>query len=236
MRVFRFAFTLIFVTLQVLPSGFAMGKDSSIKYTVTDFKKSTQKNAVATVLIQKVNIDWLENDTNSQKKNINKSLDAAAKKFESNSKKCGSWAQGHPWGYELKFDKIAETKDYLSVVFASSTVCAGSPDIEKEAKNFLKSTGQEISHVKLVKELVPSIKNGVSVGVTGLIQLSDEASDRLIEDSEEIMKDDFDKKCSFFLKTTSYRVWVNGKNLVFFPELVQPSSFCQKEYFVKIDE
>ncbi|PFH12587.1 hypothetical protein BCF11_5073 [Collimonas sp. PA-H2] len=236
MKMFKFVCGASFLTLQMLPSCFASDASSTVKYTVTNFKKTEKKNAVATILIEKVNVDWLKDDANSQKKNINKNLEAAAKKFETDARKCGSWAQGHPWGYELKFEKIYETKDYLSVVFARSTVCAGSPDIEKEVKNFSKNTGQEVSSVKLVSDLAPSIKDGVSVGVTGLIKLNDEASDRLIEDSQEVMKNNFDKKCSFFLKTTSYRVWAKDGDLVFFPEFVQPDSYCQKEYFVTFDK
>ncbi|MEO6922060.1 MAG: hypothetical protein ABI171_23940 [Collimonas sp.] len=93
----------------------------------------------------------------------------------------------------------------------------------------------KVSPMKLVDELVPSIKDGVSTGVTGLIKLNDEASDRLIVDSQDMMKDNFEKSCSFFLKTTSYRLWVDKERLIFFPEFIQPNSYCQKEYSIAID-
>jgi len=39
--------------------------------------------------------------------------------------------------YKFAFEKALLSEKYLSIVFTKSTVCAGSPDIEKEARLFL---------------------------------------------------------------------------------------------------
>jgi hypothetical protein len=54
----------------------------------------------------------------------------------------------------------------------------------------------------------------------------------MIDDSKEVLKI-YDKQCEFFLKNTSYRIWMDGKNMILFPELIQPESICQKEYLIR---
>jgi hypothetical protein len=65
-----------------------------------------------------------------------------------------------------------------------------------------------------------------------LIRLDEEMAETMIDDSKEVLKV-YDKRCDFFLKNTSYRIWVDGKNAILFPEFIQPESFCQKEYLIQ---
>jgi len=68
-----------------------------------------------------------------------------------------------------------------------------------------------------------------------LIDLDEKMAETMIDDSKEILKS-YDKHCDFYLKNSSYRIWMDGKNLVFFPEFIQPESICQKEYVIRTEE
>ena len=57
----------------------------------------------------------------------------------------------------------------------------------------------------------------------------------LINDSKDVLKT-YDSECEFFLKHTSYRIWIDGKNLILFPKFMQPASFYQKEYLIQPEE
>jgi len=62
--------------------------------------------------------------------------------------------------------------------------------------------------------------------------MDEEMIETMINDSEKILKN-YDGECEFYLKNSSYRIWVDGKNLILFPEFAQPQSFCQKEYLIR---
>jgi hypothetical protein len=174
-------------------------------------------------------------DENALKK-INKGLISASTTFEKEAKECSTYAQGHPWGYELTLEKVLLSEKYLSVVFAKSTVCAGSPDIEKEARVFSIPNGDLIPAKALFKKMFPTAKLVSSMSSNKeLIQLDEEMAENLINDSKEVFKT-YDSECEFYLKHASYRIWMDGKNLILFPEFIQPASFCQKEYLIQPDE
>jgi hypothetical protein len=160
-------------------------------------------------------------------------LAAASSAFGREAKQCGAAAQGHPWGYELTLEKVLLSEKYLSVVFAKSTVCAGSPDIEKEARVFSLPTGNLVPSRTLFKRIFPAAKlvTGVSTNKE-LIDLDEETVETMIIDSKEMLKN-YDKQCDFYLKNSSYRIWMDGKNLILFPEFIQPESICQKEYLIQ---
>jgi len=167
---------------------------------------------------------------------INTALTAASATFGKEAKECSTYAQGHPWGYELALEKVLLSEKYLSVVFSKSTVCAGSPDLEKEARVFSIPTGDRVSARDLFKKMFPTAK---FVGSTStnkeLIRLDEEMAEALINDSKDVFKT-YDSECEFYLKHASYRIWTDGKNLILFAEFIQPASFCQKEYLIQPDE
>jgi hypothetical protein len=54
----------------------------------------------------------------------------------------------------------------------------------------------------------------------------------MIDDSKKLIKN-YANRCDFYLKNSMHRVWVDGKNLILFPEFIQPESICQKEYLIQ---
>jgi hypothetical protein len=164
---------------------------------------------------------------------VNAALIAASSAFGREAKQCGAAAQGHPWGYELTLEKVLVSEKYLSVVFAKSTVCAGSPDIEKEARVFSLPTGNLVPPRTLFKRIFPAAKLVTRVSTNKeLIDLDEEMVETMISDSKEMLKN-YDKRCDFYLKNSSHRIWMDGKNLILFPEFIQVESFCQKEYLIQ---
>jgi hypothetical protein len=184
-------------------------------------------------LVQIVSFDAVVGLEQSAIKKINTALVAASASFGREAKECSAAAQGHPWGYELTLEKILLSKRYISVVFAKSTVCAGSPDIEKEPRVFSLPTGSLVPARALFKRMFPTAKLVTSVSSNKeLIRFDEEMAETMIDDSKVVLKT-YDKRCDFFLKNTSYRIWVDGKNVILFPEFIQPESFCQKEYLIQ---
>ena len=229
-----------FLTISCLTSILAISSVQSqaeplpIKYKVSALEFPGDKKTSKGISIQKIQIESVTGMNQKSIKNMNSGLVLMFKSFERDARKCGSAAQGHPWNYESKFEKALASGGYVSLVFAKSTVCAGSPDIERESKVFSVKNGGVIPAMSLIKDVLPSAK--ILPGVSkerDLVRLDEETAETMIDDSK-IAFNSYDDRCEFFLKNTSYRVWVDGKNLVLFPEFVQPNSFCQKEYVIKL--
>jgi hypothetical protein len=187
-------------------------------------------------LVQIVSFDAVTGLDQSAIKKINTALIAASDSFAREAKECSAAAQSHPWGYELTLEKVLLSDKYLSVVFSKSTLCAGSPDIEKEARVFSLPTGNLVPARALFRKIFPTAK--LVIGLSSnkeLIRLDEKMAETMIDDSKEVLKI-YDKRCDFFLKNTSYRIWLDGKNVMFFPEFIQPQSFCQKEYLIQPED
>lgn len=198
-----------------------------VRYKVSDGKPSTN------VSIQTVTLEAVPGMNPQAVGKANAVLTAAAASFVREARQCGTAAvQGRPWGFTLAFDKAVVSDAYLSVVFAKSTVCAGSPDEEKEARVFALKSGALVTSPDLFKQLLPNAKILTAMRTNKeLIRLGEETAATLIDDSKAVLKID-DERCDFYLKTTSYRIWADGKHLIFYPEFNQPYSFCQKEYLI----
>jgi hypothetical protein len=203
---------------------------ASFNYKVGDSKPIEEAS------IQTVSFDAIAGMDKDAVKKVNAALMTASAAFGREAKQCGAAAQGHPWGYKLTFEKVLLSEKYLSVVFDKSTVCAGSPDIEKEARVFSVPTGNLVPSKTLFKRVLPAAKlvAGVSPNKE-LIDLDEETVETMIDDSKAMLKN-YDNRCEFYLKNSSYRIWVEGKNLVLFPEFIQPQSFCQKEYLIQPED
>lgn len=188
------------------------------------------------VSIQIVSFDTVGGLDQGAVKRINAALVAASASFGKEAKECGSYAEGRLWGYKLTLEKVLLSEKYLSVVFAKSTVCAGSPDLEKEARVFSIPTGDLVPAKVLFKQIFPTAKLVIGMSPNKeLIRLDEEMAEALINDSKEVLKT-YDSDCEFFLKHTSYRIWMDGKNVILFPEFIQPASFCQKEYAIQPED
>ncbi len=163
-----------------------------VRYKVNDSKPSRS------VSIQTVTLDAVAGMNQKAVANVNAVLKAAAASFASEAKQCGAAAaQGRPWSYASTFDKAVLSDSYLSVVFARSTVCAGSPDEQKEARVFALKTGALVPSRTLFKQMLPgaNIVTGVSKNKE-LIRLDQETAEALIYNSKVILKID-DKRCDF---------------------------------------
>ncbi|HEX8615137.1 MAG TPA: hypothetical protein VF800_27970 [Telluria sp.] len=215
------------LSLSALPAQALSPAGPPVSYKVGDSKPS------ASVSIQTVTLDAVAGMNPKAVASVNAALKAAAAGFAGEAKQCGAAAvKGRPWEFKLTFDKAVLSDNYLSMVFAKSTVCAGSPDEAKEARVFALKTGALVPSRALFKHMLPAAKIASSVAKNReLIRLDQESAATLIDDSKVLLKID-DKRCDFYLKNTSYRIWADGRNLVFFPEFNQPYSFCQKEYAI----
>jgi hypothetical protein len=183
--------------------------------------------------VQIVSFDAVAGTDQSAIKKINTALIAASASFNNEAKECSTYAEGHPWGYKLTLEKVLLSEKYLSVVFAKSTVCTGSPDIEKEARVFSLPTGNLVPSKALFKQIFPAAKLAAGVSTDKeIIDLDEEMVETMISDSNEILKN-YDTRCERYLKNSSYRIWMEGKNLILFPEFIQAQSFCQKEYLIQ---
>lgn len=226
MKVF-FSAAWLALSLAVLQAQALSPAPAPVSYKVTGGKPA------GSVSIQGVMVDAVAGMDRKAIANVNTVLKAAAAGFAREAKQCGAAAvQGRPWGYTISFDKAVLSDNYLSVVFAKSTVCAGSPDEEKEARVFARKTGALVPSRTLFRHMLPGANtvDGLSTNKE-LIRIDEETAQTLIDDSQVILNID-DRRCDFYLKTTSYRIWADGKHLMFYPEFNQPFSFCQKEYLI----
>lgn len=199
----------------------------SFSYKVRDSKPTNEAS------IQTVSFDTIAGMDQDALKKVNAALMATSTAFGREAKQCGAAAQGHPWGYNLTFEKVLLSEKYLSVVFDKSTVCVGSPDIEKEARVFSLPTGNLVPSKTLFKRVFPSAKLSAGVSTNKeLVDLDEEMVETMIDDSKAMLKT-YDSRCEFYLKNSSYRIWMNGTKLILFPEFTQPESFCQKEYVIQ---
>jgi hypothetical protein len=216
------------LALTALPAQALAPAAAPVSYKIADSKPS------ASVSIQAVTLDAVAGMNPQALGKVNAALKAAAAGFASEAKQCGAAAaQGRPWSYTLTFDKTVLSDTYLSVVFARSTVCAGSPDEDKQARVFALKSGELVPARSLFKQMLPAAKivSGLAKNKE-LIRIDEETADTLIDDSKVVLNID-DQRCAFYLKNTAYRIWADAKYLVFYPEFNQPYSFCQKEYLIQ---
>lgn len=219
-----------------ISDGHAKTNTSPVKYSTSILENSGDNKMIKDISIQKIEIESITGMDAKSIKNINSSLRFVVEDFKKEAQKCGASAQGRPWNYESKFEKALLSEKFVSFVFSKSTVCAGSPNIEKESRVFALKNGSLVRGISLVKEVIPSAKiSPNAASKKDLVRLDEETAEIMIDDSK-LALNNFDGKCEFFLKNTSYKVWLDGKNLVLFPEYVQPNSFCQKEYIIQIAE
>lgn len=212
----------------------AQANSATIKYSVTTVKKIGQVRLSKDVTIQQVKLESAEELNKKTIERINLQLAGALKEFANNSEECRVGAQGHPWEFRSKIEKVLRSTKYISFVFSRSTVCGGSPDFERDPIVFSSKTGDRIFATNLFKEVFPEkeLKKRIFPS-NNLIKLNADMIEALIKDTKTEISD-YNEECDYYLKNTSYRIWVENGKMVFFPEFTQSESDCQKEYFIKI--
>lgn len=208
---------------------------SSIKYRATPVKLGSKNKANASS-IQSIRLETGAGISKDSINRINTELANVAKEFERSAKKCHDDALGRPWGYASKLEKIALSEKYLSIIFSRETVCAGSPEFEKDPIVFSLRDGSVISADSLFQHEFPEEKLLPNISADKRLVVPDpEIVERMIDDSK-MAQNKYNERCEYYLKNTSYKIWIEGKSMIFFPEFLQTDSICQKEYLINLGQ
>lgn len=224
----KYAFNFIYF-LALLQFPLACAKEPLI-YKITDLKSTDN------VLIQTVTFKLSTPADSSVSNKINSKLKLDSNDFGRKARECRLSADNQPWEYRINVDKILQSEKYISVVFSKFAVCAGSPDIEKEARVFSRMTGDFIPSKKLLKDIFPTIK--VATGDTDrkeLLRFEEKTIKTMIKNKGTTLTK-YNSDCDSYLKNAYYHVWIDGITIVLFPEFFQQQSYCQGEYLIqKVD-
>ncbi|WP_338764295.1 hypothetical protein [Massilia sp. METH4] len=202
-----------------------------VKFVVGKAKNMGVNRPASSVSVETLKLEAVEGMQPKILDRVNAQLRGKQRSIQREIKLCGSYAEGRPWSFHMRFNKVYVSDHYISVVFERSTVCAGSPNIEKIPMVFSRANGSLIPAPILVRQFV-SAAAVVTPGHEGKVELDEESIGKMIADSEAegISSDD---RCDFYLKNSPYSVWVDAKNLVLSPEFTQTHSGCMKEYVFK---
>ncbi|GGY68620.1 hypothetical protein [Pseudoduganella albidiflava] len=230
MKVIRFFIAMCLGVVSQHSTALDNAAPPSVKFVLGKAKNLGVSRPTSSVSVETLKIITIEGLQPKIIDRINAHLLEKEKNMPREVKLCGSYAEGHPWGFHLKFKRILVSEDYISIVFERSTVCAGSPDIEKVPMVFSRLNGALIPAESLIKRFVSAAVTKASY--EGKVELDEESIEQMIADSEaEGISSNED--CEFYLKNTPYSVWVDGKRLVLSPEFTQTNSNCMKEYIIK---
>lgn len=203
----------------------------SFTYNVRTIKKFNIQPMNGHVSIQVLTLKTANGLNQSAILAINRHLSSSADRFTKNAKDCLYSNPGNMWSYDLKFEKVTQTDEYISFIFHKDRICAGTPDFDKEVRTYAKADGTYIPISKLFKKAFPTARNLNAEYSTELISLDVQMSKRLLEDSASSLKE-FDPSCEGYLIRTSYRIWLEANKAVFYPEFRQVHSNCQREYMI----
>ncbi|ATQ76542.1 hypothetical protein CR152_20005 [Massilia violaceinigra] len=121
--------------------------------------KPSDKKQAERVAVQTVAVNAIGGMNKKAVRNVQAGLTAASRTFAREAKQCGAASQRHPWNSQLDFEKNQLPEKYVSVVFAKSTVCVRTPDIEKEAPVFSHATGKSVSARSLFRQKLSCCEN-----------------------------------------------------------------------------
>ncbi|GGC15189.1 hypothetical protein [Pseudoduganella buxea] len=206
------------------------GAANPIEYSVQEVKVGGSKSFQMGVSIESIRLRSAQGVRKSSVASINSGIVKFVTNFAIEARQCGNASQGNPWEYKLSFDKIVDSRDYLSVVYNKDTVCAGSPEVVKEAAVFSKESGALMSPVKLVQTLLPKASVANEPAPRSHLIIFDRMTlDRMVT-AAAALSTEYSPDCDNFAKTSSFRVWVDGRHLIAFPEFSRTHSRCQLEY------
>jgi len=135
----------------------------------------------------------------------------------------------------VKFDQINVTDDILSIVFESSEVCYGRVFFNKIARNFPLRTGALLSAQQLLQKYASSLLESGAETNRGSVNLGEEAGDMLIEQNKNLIDEGLEERCSSYLKSSTFRIWLKRDQIVLLPIFLQIDSACHKEYFFQFE-
>jgi hypothetical protein len=206
---------------------------SDVKFSALEAKKNMRPADGNRVSIQKIQLRSAPGMDKLSIRNVNSGLAKMISKYGTFAYRCGSVAQGHPWEYKAKLEKIVLSEQYISFVFARETVCAGTPGFERDPIVFHRSNGEFISSAKLLSKVFPKESFPKSLqSDRQLVRLNEEIAERIIDHETE--QGAHDQRCEHYIKNSSYRIWMDSGKLALYPEFSQPNSRCQKEYIIGV--
>ncbi len=225
------ALSLMSLSFSALAQGLSISP--SVKYKVTAVTELGKK-PVKSFSFQKIKLISGEGLSKIAISSINFELEKSKDMHRMLANQCREFSQGDPWQYESKIAKIMLTKNYLSIVFSRQTVCGGSPEFERDPLVFSTKDGKFIPTEELMSEAFPGHKIPENIqSDKQLTPLDQELTETLIEDSKK-SQNNFDETCNLYLRESTYRIWMEDKKMVLFPEFMRPESRCQREYFINL--
>lgn len=208
------------------------GASSPIEYSVREVNVGGSKSFQMGVSVQSIRLRSAQGFRKSSVESINSGIIKFVANFVLEARQCSNAAQGNPWEYKLSFDKIVDSRDFLSVVYNKDTVCAGSPEVVKEAAVFSKESGALVPPVKLVQTLLPKASVANEPAPRSHLVIFDRMTlDRMVT-AVAASSTEYPPSCDNFAKTSSFRIWVDGRHLIAFPEFSRTHSRCQLEYLL----
>lgn len=227
-------FALYFLLLASPVLAHELTISESVKYRLAALTELSKQKVTGDFSIQEVELISAGGLSKQSIKNINLELKKSISKHKILAEQCRKFSQGGPWQYESQLEKIMLTKNYLSVVFSRQTVCGGSPGFERDPLVFSTKNGKFIPTGMLMAETFPghTIPENIQSDKQ-LTPLDEDLADTLINDSKKAQTD-FNEKCEFYLRGSTYRIWMEDKRMMFFPEYLRPEAHCQSEYFINL--
>lgn len=223
------------ITLSVLAAlvPCAMAQATPVNFRTVAATTIDGKKLPAGTAIEQVQLEHADGVSTAAIKSINNELNKATKEFAKSARECHAAAQRRPWSYHSKLEKVTLSESYIGVVFARDTLCAGTPDFARDPIVFSRKDGKVIPAPELFSKTFPDVALGKSIASDKrLIRIKPDTVEGLLEAEDP----DFSEKCEHFLTNTSYKIWMEGTRMIFFPEFSQTNSPCQKEYALKVEQ
>lgn len=206
----------------------------SIKFNISKFNSPELKKQIKEIRIQKIQIEKSNLISSHTAKKITESLKKLSEEIYIEAKDSCPPPHNGPWGYDVRLGGIYHTEKFLSVLFNTTAVCYGNPTIDKVSKNYSILNGNEITPLKLIEELTPSLfKSGVTEQ-NNYIELSEESVNKLLDENKNIFPKDIKLACEEYLKNSFYSVWTQPGYLLLQPGFNHPLSICQKIFLIKL--
>lgn len=208
-----------------------------VKYAVQPVQNVSGRRLPKEVSIESVTLHSGPGLSNSSIKAINAKLGNAVAAFHTRAAECRKFSfHGQPWGYESKLGKVVVSGRYVSVVFDRATACGGTPDFERDAFVFARTTGKLVPASQLLDQVFPQEEGPEKRSpYPDLVSLNDNRAEALMRDNAEILGD-CDERCEYDVRNKSYRIWMEDGQMVFVPEFSQTMSIQQQEYVIKVTQ
>jgi len=210
-------------------------KRSDLRFTTSVYRQVGERDDSRHFYIERLLIQPSKKVRPAQVNKINSELEKLYASFYGEARHCHEPLTPHPWGYNVKFDQINVTDEILSIVFESSEACYGRVFFNKIARNFSLRTGALLSAQQMLQKYAPSLLESGAETNRGSVNLGEEAGDMLIEQNKNLIDEGLEERCSSYLKSSTFRIWLKRDQLVLLPIFLQIDSACHKEYFFQFE-